>query len=419
MPTGRFIRVAAFAALTNPLFLISAAHAQWTVTVLNPTGAASSFAYGVSGGQQVGTSLLAGVDRASLWSGTADSWVDLSPAGATSSTAFGVSGEQQVGEAWIGGVARASLWSGTAASWMDLSPAGATSSRAQGIGGGQQVGSAMLDGIHRASLWAGTAASRVDLHPAGSTLSRAFDTNGTQQVGFAIFNGWHRASLWSGTAASWVDLSPVGSEYSYAHAIDGDQQVGLVSMGWERASLWRGTSASWVDLTPPAHPYATSRARDAFGGQQVGYAFVNDQVRASLWSGSGASWVDLSVYLPADYIQSEAFGISSDGFNIHITGFGHRGGGVSEAWMLTRPVPEPETWLLMLIGAGLIARQARRQRKAGETGFRTSERATTAHADRPPRARLEPGASGNGVQSIESLHRMPARRACAAWVHVG
>lgn len=370
MPLKRFC-VAAFVAVANPLFLISAAHAQWTFTSLNPAGAPGSLGYGVSGGQQVGTSVLSGVWRASLWSGTAESWVDLNPTGATQSTAFAVSGGQQVGEARIGGVDRASLWSGTAASWVDLSPAGATDSRAQGIGGGQQVGSARLDGIHRASLWTGTAASRVDLHPTGSTLSRALDTNGTHQVGFAwdASNSTHFASLWSGTAASWVDLSPVGSLYSYAHAIDGEQQVGLVSMGWERASLWRGTSASWVDLTPTAHPYASSRARDAFGGQQVGYAFVNDEYRASLWSGSGSSWVDLSVYLPAGYIQSEAFGISSDGVNIYITGFGSRGGGVVEAWMLTQPVPEPETWLLMLIGAGWVARKARRpSRPAGLAG---------------------------------------------------
>jgi hypothetical protein len=176
----------------------------------------------------------------------------------------------------------------------------------------------------------------------------------------------------------------VGSNYSYANAIDGEEQVGLVSIGWERASLWRGTSASWVDLTPTDHPYATSGARDAFGGQQVGYAFVNDELRASLWSGSGASWVDLSAYLPADYIQSEAFGISSDGVNIYITGFGHRGGGVVEAWMLTQPVPEPETWLLMLIGAGWVARQARRPiRPAGPAGASRFGAGYAAHRIKP------------------------------------
>jgi hypothetical protein len=97
--------------------------------------------------------------------------------------------------------------------------------------------------------------------------------------------------------------------------------------------------------------------------------------------------VDLSAYLPADYIQSEAFGISSDGVNIYITGFGHRGGGVVEAWMLTQPVPEPETWLLMLIGAGWVARQARRGRRmADDNGFRNLETPLDGRIDVPPRA---------------------------------
>jgi len=56
------------------------AHAQggWTVTNLHPAGAFQSWAYGTSGTQQVGSAVVVGVDRASLWSGTAGSWEDLS-----------------------------------------------------------------------------------------------------------------------------------------------------------------------------------------------------------------------------------------------------------------------------------------------------------------------------------------------------
>ncbi len=64
-----------------------------------------------------------GIDRASLWSGTAASWVDLTPTGATRfarSRAFGVQGGQQVGYATVGDHERASLWRGTAGSWVDL-----------------------------------------------------------------------------------------------------------------------------------------------------------------------------------------------------------------------------------------------------------------------------------------------------------
>ncbi len=116
---------------------------------------------------------------------------------------------QQVGEAKVGGVNGASLWSGTAASWVSLSPAGTSDSVAKGVGGGQQVGSAVVGGRNHASLWSGTAASWVDLNPAGVRESFAGGVGGGQQVGWVGWSepeGYAHASLWSGTASSWVDL---------------------------------------------------------------------------------------------------------------------------------------------------------------------------------------------------------------------
>jgi hypothetical protein len=113
----------------------------------------------------------------------------------------------------IGGVDHASLWSGSAASWVDLSPAGATRSHIYSTSGGQQAGLAVVGGITRASLWRGTSASWVDLHPVGAISSTAYSTSGTHQAGIATFGiptppfVLLSASLWRGTAASWEDLS--------------------------------------------------------------------------------------------------------------------------------------------------------------------------------------------------------------------
>jgi hypothetical protein len=89
------------------------------------------------GGQQVGfVAQIGGIDRASLWSGTAASWVDLTPSTASSALVNGIWGGQQVGWASIGGVEHASLWSGSAASWLDLGSFlgdGFTRSEARGI----------------------------------------------------------------------------------------------------------------------------------------------------------------------------------------------------------------------------------------------------------------------------------------------
>src|SRR5438477_389231 len=122
----------------------STASAQWTVVNLHPAdpGVFDSYLNGVQGGQQVGyiRTINTFTNHASVWNGTAASWVDLHPAGASMSTAVSVSNGKQVGNAWVDGAPRASLWSGSAASWVDLTPAGSGSGFAIGASGTQQVG---------------------------------------------------------------------------------------------------------------------------------------------------------------------------------------------------------------------------------------------------------------------------------------
>jgi len=59
--------------------MTSGAHAQFTVVHLHPDGVSESIAFAGAGGQQVGQVRLidTGSLHASLWTGTADSWVDL------------------------------------------------------------------------------------------------------------------------------------------------------------------------------------------------------------------------------------------------------------------------------------------------------------------------------------------------------
>lgn len=59
-------------------------------------GAESQVIGGAGEGRQAGYAVVDGVSRAGIWSGTADSWVDLSaflPAGFTSSSASGISSD--------------------------------------------------------------------------------------------------------------------------------------------------------------------------------------------------------------------------------------------------------------------------------------------------------------------------------------
>jgi hypothetical protein len=171
---------------------------------------------GMSGTHQVGYYVVSSagyIFHALLWNGTAASRVDLNPPFAVSSFAYGVSGTQQVGDArdWEQGDS-AVLWNGTAASCVILNPAGASGSCAFATSGTQQVGSAYIgpNAALHAGLWSGSAASWVDLHPAGATSSEAYSISGTYQAGYAnlgVTYSSQAASLWSGTPASWENLS--------------------------------------------------------------------------------------------------------------------------------------------------------------------------------------------------------------------
>ncbi|MGI8922831.1 MAG: hypothetical protein ACR2HJ_02125 [Fimbriimonadales bacterium] len=295
------------------LFLAICANAQWTVINLHPEGGDFSYANGVSDGQQVGLAHVVG-PRASLWYGTAESYVDLHPTGAQASIAYGVSGGQQVGT--VGSVNyRAALWTGTAESRVNLHPAGAAISEAFGVAGGQQVGySDFTGGRANASLWTGTAQSHVNLHPAGAHSSVAQAIHNGQQVGYHMIfgNDNHLASLWSGTAQSHVSLHPAGATTSVARGIHNGQQVGVVD--YDRASLWTGTAESWVDL-------GYGRAHGVHDGTQVGNSFGTDH--ACLWYGTPGSRVDLGAFLPPEFYTSEARGIWHDGVFTYVVGLAH------------------------------------------------------------------------------------------------
>lgn len=129
-------RAAAIVALAAVASGASVASAQWTVTNLHPASADSSLVNGIRGGQQVGISVVAGLSKASLWSGTAVSWINLNPLCAAASIAAATDGVKQVGNNSSGFNSHAALWSGTAASRVNLNPPGANYSEALAIEGG-------------------------------------------------------------------------------------------------------------------------------------------------------------------------------------------------------------------------------------------------------------------------------------------
>ena len=321
-----------------------AAHAQWTVTSLHPLGGDSSTATGLDGTTVVGSVVVSGgiSPHASIWSGTAASWIDLNPAGAEHSNGFGAGGGVQVGYVSIGPGPFASLWTSSAASWVNLHPAGASYSYAYGTDGLQQVGQVTYGVFdHRAGLWNGSAASWVELAPSGATDSTAYDVHAGQQVGVATVGGITRASLWQGTAASWIDLHPPGALLSIARGTRDGVQVGIVVVGGiTRASMWFGTAASLVDLHPTGA--LESRANAVYNNRQVGSVYFGGSPSAAIWTGTADSWVDLSALLPANYVESEATDVWDDGNTVFVVGYGYNAlTGNYAALLWTRPVNVP------------------------------------------------------------------------------
>ncbi len=138
-----------------------------------PSGTTSSSFAAVEGNDWYG-SVTQGSTHAVRLNGNV--WTDLHPpAVAGGSYINDASGGQLVG--YVG--SHASLWSGSANSWMSLAPAGSVGSQASACLAGYQVGDKSLaTGGYHAMLWSGNSAAPVDLHtflPANYSSSTAMD----------------------------------------------------------------------------------------------------------------------------------------------------------------------------------------------------------------------------------------------------
>ena len=334
----------------------------YTPIDLSPSGfdGFGSEASGISAGQQVGFAAVTdNYWHAMLWSGSAESYVDLHPSGFTRSYIYGTSGTQQVGH----GDWRALMWAGTAESCTVLHPGDFEWSWAVGTDGLRQVGFGhhpdYPGNLPHALLWNGTAKSYVDLNPAGFTQSRAHAISGVQQVGQGSPSGqYSHALLWNGSADNYIDLHP-GGDFGLSVAVDlsGAEQVGYgfsLTSDHIHALVWHETAESFVDLHPQG--FTESSCLGTNGIQQVGYGnglSTADNDHALLWTGSATSCLDLHFFLPGFFVTSRAVGIDANG---NVVGYGVDNTGLSHA--ILWQVPEPSS--MALIGLGLLALMKRK-----------------------------------------------------------
>lgn len=334
------------------------------------------FAAGINNsGQVVGVSPVGGRDLATLWSGTAATYLSTPDGSSSSALAINDMG-QVVGYQVVGsittGFPHATLWNGAAAP-IDLHTASGiperfTHSVATGINdAGQVVGYARVyDRANiSAALWNGT--TRTDLPALADNANEGFATavnDAGTVVGYG--SGPPSAILWNGTIPT--DLGGLGEpNSSQALAINNAGQVvgrSLADDNVEHAALWDGSTIK--DLGKPNLSSGANDINDA--GQIVGFSGGGtngtNPYLAMLWEGAVAT--DLNSLLDpevvdAGWILVDAKGINDSGW---IAGNAYNAlTGENHAFLLS-VVPEPGSFALMSMG-GLVALALALRRRRG------------------------------------------------------
>ncbi|UCV09048.1 PEP-CTERM sorting domain-containing protein [Dechloromonas denitrificans] len=243
----------------------------------------------------------------------------------------------------------------TGSTVVDLGHLGGGSASANGINNAMTVvgSSSAADGSDRAFVWQNGSMSA--LASLGGQWSGANDiNNGVDIAGYSsTANGTSRAVLWRAAGAP-IDLGDLGGGSANAQAINSSGQITGYSAnddGWQHAFLW--SSGTLVDLMPGFSGYSYGFDVNRFGsvvGMMSSGAFLwqaGDLVNLSA-AMVGSGW---RIY--------DARGINDSG---QIVGSGWNPDGQFRAYVLT-PVPEPETYAVMLAGLGLMGFVARRRKQ--------------------------------------------------------
>jgi probable HAF family extracellular repeat protein len=201
----------------------------------------------------------------------------------------------------------------------------------------------------------------ADLGTLGGIYSGAAAINASGQVaGYSkILGGGVRAFITGANGVGLTDVGTLGGDYSSASDINGSGQlVGSASTTGNALEHAFITGANGVGMTDLGSLFGNlSVARDInLSGQVVGLSCMDDGTgHAFITGANGVGLTDLNSLVSltgGDYLV-EARGINDQGQIIANSEFGH-------AYLLT-PVPEPETWAMLLIGLSLVGFAARRQ----------------------------------------------------------
>jgi probable HAF family extracellular repeat protein len=331
------------------------------------SGGGDSFSTSVNNSGQVAgfSSVAGGYRNATLW----DETLRKLPGGGDYSEGWGINDRGQVaGISWSStndDLTRATVWDGSMAMNLGMVP-GADASHARAINNsGQVAGWATTDGSSRATIWNGTTATQLGAVPgADASYGRAINNHG-QVAGWSTTDGNSHATLWNGATATDLGTLPEGNA-SAALAINDKGQVAgrstfLPGSFAYHATLWDGSKAT--DLSTLGGDYSEARAINE-AGLVVGWSDTrDDQTSATLWSGTEV--IDLNIYLDqsrvnAGWVLTAADDINDQGW---IVGSAYNNLTQQTHGFLMAPIPEPDTYGMLLAGLGLMATVVSRSRR--------------------------------------------------------
>ncbi|MFO0832015.1 MAG: hypothetical protein U0637_09245 [Phycisphaerales bacterium] len=309
----------------------------------NPTAVANA----VNSGNQSGTiDVGTGVDartHAVIWSGPAHAIVDLHPAPGTAihSVVYAMDATTQ-GGTFLGdggggtfSAGRPCMWSGTSESFVDLTPAGFSTGEVHGVGGGQQVGATFDSFLGTACMWFGSAESFVNLQPPEGIFSAATCTDGMYQYGvMGLLDpapGLYPCR-WNGSAESLVVLDMPVDHWGEVHATHGGVQAGYITdtdgISHARACIWEQVPGTYLDIHQyvPA-PYSESNALGIWRHESsgtiyvVGYGLnsVTNQTEALMWVRGPGTNLIASASAPQDGSVDPG---ESMGYNVRVLNAG-------------------------------------------------------------------------------------------------
>jgi probable HAF family extracellular repeat protein len=331
---------------------------------LGALGGETSYATSINNwGQVVGASYENGsANHATLWSNGAI--IDLNAiSGGSNSGAISINNKGQ-----IVGVSdnKATLWTNGSATSLVAIDGGAQSSASAINAQGQVVGESRgQNGNAHATFW-GSNGIATDLGALSGGSSYAIGINSQGQIAGTsiVMEGAYQrshATLWSN--GTMTQLEGIGGGASYASGInDLGQVVGYSESGWGpvHATLWtNGIARDLGTLDGNSIGMGINSV-----GQVVGSAFSSTGgiPRAFLWSNGVLR--DLNEFIVSGQGNFSSL-ISARAINDlgQIVGQGETSDGSYHAFLLT-PVPEPETYTMLIAGLGMVGFLIRRRRKA-------------------------------------------------------